>query len=453
MKIKTIILLAGMALFCGCRRPHLNLIPEISLPLIQEEVAAWTGRLAGDIIFPCAGGIGWVDAAGRIMACDIEKKTVATIYTVPFAVTVPPFIQGDFLVLQDGAADRLLIYDLATRAVTFEALHLGATHVLGVDADCLVYLEGEHLTVNFWRRPGVVFRTPGGAAQFFNCQFTPERVLVLTPELLHTFWKKSGRFEAEHLPQPAISPFCLDGENIYYGSSERCLVKYSSKKKRLAWKVKLGQILFRQPFPFAGSIMASPSDHNVLQVNRRGSLLWWQALQSTMNFDLQPMNEHLAAVLLNHEVKFIDPQHQQVISFTSVGNPVSRPLAFNHDLFFLVHDAGTYRLQRIGNRYGIDIELEGGRIGWVGRSVHISLQPCNLLQASLDCEILDASGQQVFSKSAKAAKKVVADWVPLQSGKYTIRVHASAANRNAANEMPMQVVDQQQLVPRFYLHF
>ena len=96
--------------------------------------------------------------------------------------------------LQDKAADRLLIYDLAARAVAFEALHLGATQILGVDADCLVYLEGESLAVNFWRRPGVVYRTPAGTARFFNCQFTPERVLISTTERLHTFWKKSGRF-------------------------------------------------------------------------------------------------------------------------------------------------------------------------------------------------------------------------------------------------------------------
>ena len=70
MKAKTIFLLAGLAFFCGCRRPHPVLVPEISPPLVQEEVCSWTGRLAGNIIFPCAGGIGWVDAAGGIVTWD-----------------------------------------------------------------------------------------------------------------------------------------------------------------------------------------------------------------------------------------------------------------------------------------------------------------------------------------------------------------------------------------------
>jgi len=450
---KPLFLLAVLALSWGCRRSRPALVPEISLPLVQEEVHAWKGNVAGNLLFPLAGGIGWVDAAGRIIVWNVEQKTIAELLTVPFEVKVPPFRQGDFLLLQDKASDRLLIVDLAARAVTFEALHLGATHILGVDTDCLVYLEGESLTVNFWRRPGVVYRTPAGGGQFFNCQFTPERVLISDYELLNTFWKKSGRFEYEHLPQPAVSPFYLDGEHIYYGSIERYLVKYSIAKKRLSWKLKLGQMLNRQPVDFAGTIIASPADNNVLQVNKKGSILWWQALSSTMSFDLLPMTENLAAVLLNREIKFIDPRRKQVTVFQSTARPLGPPLAFGGDLYFLTGDGDqTCRLLRVGNRYGVDVAPEPPP-HWVGQSLRFSVQPQHLLEPRWECAILDAQGRPVFSRSVAGAEKTPLVWVPLQPGKYLIRVQARGGNRDALGEAPVWVLDPLQVVPGFYLHF
>ncbi|MCU0236780.1 MAG: hypothetical protein MUC72_06810 [Acidobacteria bacterium] len=455
MKFKAILLLlAGLAFSPSCRQPRPALVPEISPPLVQEEMVAWTGNLAGNSLFPCGGEIGWVDAAGRIIALNVEKKTITEVLAVPFAVKVPPFRQEGFLLLQDQASDRLLMYDLAARAVTFEALHLGATRILGVDGDCLVYLEGESLTVNFWRRPGVVYRTPAGAAQFYNCEFTPERVLISTAERLHTFWKKSGRFEYERLPQPAVSPFHYDGEHIYYGSVEHYLVKYSTKKKRLSWKLKLGRALERRPFAFAGHIMASPADHTVLQVNANGSLLWWQALGSTMSFDLLAMNENLAAVLLNREIKFIDPRRRQVTVFQGMERPLGPPLAFRGDLYYMASAGGqAWRLLRVGKRYGIDVELEPAAVRWLGRSLRFTVQPQHLVEPRWECEILDAQGRPVFSKGMAGGEKATLVWVPLQPGKYLIRVRARAKNRDAQSEVPVQVLDPQRVVPGFYLHF
>lgn len=449
-----LLLLAGLALCPGCRPRRPALVPEISAPLVQEEVCAWTGNMAAGIIFPCAGGIGWVDAAGRIIAFDSKKKNAAAVFAVPFAVTEPPFVQGHFLVLQNKSSDRLLVYDLAAGHMTFESSQLGVTQILGVDSDAMVYLAGGRLTVNLWSRPGAVYRDEERAAQFFNCHFFPERILILTPDVLHVFWKKSGRFESLRLPQPAMSPFLYDNGYIYYGSSERCLVKYSLAKKRPAWKVKLGQSLWRQPLAFAGSIVVAASDHNFLQVNGKGSLLWWQALRSTMSHDLLPMSENLAAVLMNREIKFIDPRHRQVTVFKDAVRPHGPPLAFGGDLYYMAHDEGqAYRLLRVGNRYGVEIELEPGRVHWAGTSLRFSVRTQHLLAPLWECEIVDAQGQPVFISNMAGTEKASLLWVPLQAGKYIIRVRAKALNRDALGEVPLQVLDPQQVIPGFYLHF
>jgi hypothetical protein len=453
MKSKQLLfLLAGLALFQGCRPPRPALVPEISSSLVQEEVCAWTGRLAGDILFPFAGGVGWIDAGGKIINWDVEKKTVAAVFELPFQVTAPPFRQGDLLVLKDQASDHLVVYDLAGGAVQFESLNMRIGEVLAVDRDCLVFLDGERLAVHLWERPAGIFRMAGRAEKVLSCHFSPDRIWLLGREHLITFWKASGKFQQTPLPSPAVSPSYCDGEYIYYGDSQRFLVKFSLSKNRQVWKLKLGQPLERQPFAFAGSLVANPADNNVLQVNVRGSLLWWLALRSTMRFDLVPMNDNLAAFLLNNEIKFIDLGLKRVTEFSSRGNPASQPLALGHDLYFMLQEGDTYKLQRVGNRYGIDIVLEPAQVRWVGQSIRFVLQPCNLLQPSWECEIVDAQGRPVFSRSMAGVEKAPLVWVPLQAGKYLIRVRAKALNRDALGEVPLQVLDPLLVIPGFYLH-
>lgn len=453
MKARTIFLLTLLAFFCGCRRPRPALVPEVSPPLVQEAVFSWSGRLAGDVIFPCAAGIGWVDVSGRIVTWDPEKKAAGPEVGLPFPVSAAPFRQGNLLVLNDAGGDRLLIYDLAGLKPIAELSGLGAGRILGVDRDCLVYLEGESLAVNFWERPSGVFRPQGPADRFFNCDFSAERILVLGRERLFIFWKKTGTFASLKLAQPAASPFLYEDGNIYYGSARRFLVKFSLAGERPAWKLKLGQVLEKQPLAFAGSIVAGTADHNFLLVNRRGSIRWWQALGSTMNFDLLPMSDHLAAFLLNGEVKFIDPRRQQVTEFKCKGHPLGQPLALAHDVYFMLREAGVVTLQRIGNRYGIDIDLEPAPFRWPGRSVRFALQPRNLLEPAWDCVIRDAAGKQVFSKSMATAERVPLAWLPLLPGKYTIRVQVRSLDRNEENEIPIQILDPRQPVPGFFLHF
>ena len=207
-----------------------------------------------------------------------------------------------------------------------------------------------------------------------------------------------------HCRFPAASPLFCDGENVYYGSSQRQLVKFSLTQKRLVWKMKLGRTLERQPFAFAGCIVANPADNNVLQVNGRGSVRWWLALKSTMRFDLVPMNDNLAAVLLNREIKFIDLVHKKVTVFKSRGNPVSNPLALGHDLYFMLQEGKTCKLQRVGNHYGIEVEMDPAKVRWTGQSIRFFIQSRNLLKPTFNLLISDREGQTVLSKSTESGR-------------------------------------------------
>jgi PQQ-like domain len=453
MKARTLFLLGGMFFFCTCRGPRPAMVPEISPPLVQDEVCVWPGRLAGDILFPCAGGVGWVDAAGKIVAWNAEKKTASVVFELPFPVTVPPFRQGTFLVLKDQASDHMLVFDLADLKVRYESRNMHAGQILAVDRDCLVYLDGEHLAVHLWEKPAGVFRMAEQAESFFSCHFFPDRILILGREHLVTFWKASGKFQRAPLPLPAVSAFFCDGEYIYYGDAQRHLVKFSLAKGRQIWKLKLGQPLQHQPFAFAGSIVASPADNNVLQVNGRGSVRWWLALQSTMRFDLVPMNDNLGAVLMNHDIKFINLGKKLVTVFKSRGNPASKPMAVGHDLYFMLQEEKVCKLQRVGNYYGIEVELDPAKVKWLGQSIRFSIRSRNLLTPSLDLRISDREGQMLLSKNAEAVEHLQVVWIPAKAGAYTVKVTANGLNRKADAEVAFQVLDPQKMIFGFYLHF
>jgi len=453
MKIRLVFLFVFLAVIGGCGKPRLTLIPEISPPLIQEEVFAWTGQAAGYTIFPCAEGIGWVDASGQIVTWNAEKKVAGKVFRLPFAVSDPPFRQGDFLVLKSQADDQLLVFDLTRMKMSFALRDLKVTQILAVDGDCLVYLDGENLVVYSWQNPAGIFRWPTAEKKFFNCHFFPDRILIMNRRQLFTFWKANGEFQVLPLPLEAAAEFLCQGEYIFYGSSQRQLVKYSLRKNKVVWKLGLGQNLERQPFISTGTIVVSPADNNVMQLNRHGSVRWWLALNSILQFNLVPMADHLAAFLMNQEIKFINLRRQQVTIFKINGRPAGMPLAYNHDLYFFLTDGKTQKLQRVGNQYGIEVTLAPDKTQLLGIPITFSILTSNLLKPRLHSVIRDEAGQTVLAKNFEMANQASLVWIPAQAGIYRMQVSAAALNRNEEREISFQVFDPQKIIPEFHFHF
>ena len=453
MKIQSFFLLALLTVMGGCGKPRLALIPEISPPLVQEEVFAWTGQAAGYDLFPCAEGIGWVDASGQIVTWNAEKKVAGKVFRLPFAVSDSPFRQGDFLVLKSQADDQLLVFDLVRMKMIFTLKDLQVKQILGVDGDCLVYLDGENLAVYSRQNPAGIFRWPTAEKKFFNCHFFPDRILTLSSRQLFVFWKLNGKFQLLPLPLAAAGEFICQGEYIYYGSSRRQLVKYSLPKNKLVWKLKLGQNLERQPVISTRAIVVSPADNNIMQLNRHGSVRWWLALDSILQFKLVPMADHLAAFLMNHEIKFIDPRRLKLTVFKINGRPAGLPLAYNHDLYFFLTAGKMQKLQRVGNQYGIELKLAPEKTKLLGIPITFSILTSNLLKPSLNSVIRDEAGQIVLAKKFESANQASLVWIPVQAGIYRMQVSAAALNRNEKKEISFQVFDPQKIIPEFHFHF
>lgn len=447
--MKLPLLFLPLLAFAACGPARLKLIPEFNPPLRQEEVFVWTGQAAGNVLFPCAAGIGWVDASGQIVTWDPERKTAGDVYRLPFAVSEPPFCQGDFLVLRHQADRQLLIFDLAGMETRFAAGDFSARQVLAVDGEYIVYLDDEGLVVRNWQQPGSN-RQPAGNQDFFNCHFLRDRILIMGSRQLFVYRKQSGQFQLWPLPLPAAGAFAYHDGNIYYGSSRRQLVKYSLRGNKLDWKVKLGHDLKRQPHVLDGTVVVSPADNSVLQFNRRGSVSWWLALDSIMEYGLVPLAGRLAAFLLSNEIKFIDVRRQQVIAFAIDGRPAGPPLAYRNELYFFVASGRSYKLQRVGNHYGIDVEQTPRQALLPWTPVIFSLRTSNLLRPRIQCLIRDEAGQELLLKKFAAADRAQLAWLPKRAGRYRLWVSATALNRTEEREITFLVFDPRQIVLYFH---
>jgi hypothetical protein len=427
-------------------------IPEISPPLIQEEVYSWVGPVAGNMLFPCAAGIGWVDPGGRIITWDPDKREAGQAVALPFAVAERPFRQGDFLTLRSQADDRWLIFDLARMETVRVVNGTGARRVLGVDGRHWVYLDGGYLVVSHWPDPAVSYRQPVVEKEFFNCCFVGERILVMSRGHLFIFWKQSGRFERRPLPLPATGEFASVAQEIYYGSSQRLLVKYSLPKRSLAWKLRLGNDLIGRPLVRDGAIVLGTADNTILQVGARGSVRGWRLLDSILEQALVPMDGHLAAFLLDGRVVFIRDRGLGTTAFTLQGRPAGVPLAYGGYLYFFLQDGGpAHKLQRLGNRYGIDIELTPGPAQWLGGTVTISFQTRNLIVPRSRCLIRDDSGKTLLVKDFKTAGRGSLVWLPQRPGTYRVQVSAEALNRREQAEASLRVFDLRAIIPLWRL--
>jgi hypothetical protein len=347
----------------------------------------------------------------------------------------------------------LLVFDLARMKIRFELRDLRVKQILAVDGDCMIYLDGENLVVYSWQNPAGIFRRPSAGNEFFNCHFFADRILIMSSRQLFIFWKLNGNFQILPLSVAAAAEFLYHGEHIYYGSSQRQLVKYSLRKNKISWKLKLGNNLERQPFISAGAIVVNPAGNNVVQLNGRGSVRWWLALNSIPQFNLVPMADHLAAFLVNHEIKFINLRRQQVTVFKINGHPAGMPLAYKQDLYFFLTAGKTQKLQRVGNQYGIDMTLAPDKTRLLGVPITFSVLTRNLLNPRLHCVILDEAGQKIFVKNIAMAYRASLVWIPTQAGIYRLQVSATALNRNEEKEISFQVFDPQKIIPGFYFHF
>jgi len=164
-------------------------------------------------------------------------------------------------------------------------------------------------------------------------------------------------------------------------------------------------------------------------------------------------SDHLAAFLLNGEIAFIDFRRRGETVFRMNGRPAGTPLVYGHDLYFFLAAGEEQRLQRVGNRYGLELTMDPERTLWLGEAVRFSIRAHNLLGPKLCVVISGAEGQILLARDFGAAERAEPVWIPPRAGVYRLQASAAAPNRGDEKELSFQVFDPREIFLNLYPFF
>jgi len=441
----TILVLAG-----SCRYGKIKVIPEISDAVGPDSVYTLNWPEIGSTVFSFGSDLFLIDRSGKLIRFDtatgktadaIElKKPLGTVFFQQEAVV--------FLVTQDGGG---MLVDLRSRQLLCEWSSLSMERVLGVSARFLVVANKGAVQA---------FSTADGKGreiarlsvdEILDCELQGDILWILTANKFHRFAMTGGPGRATELRIPACSGFLLDGNDMYYGSPERRLVRVSLARGRIVWQVKLPERLTAKPIRLGRFIVAAPQDNDIFFVTPRGTVYWWEKLAASRLSPPLAMKENVAVFLLNKEVQFFHPGKKKTVNAELDGLPDGIPQRQGDYFYFLVASGkeSPRDLVRVGNQFLVNTESDPGP-KWLGTSIPFSIVTANLQKPAFEVTIADKDKKPAYTKTLDAEADPSFVWIPAAAGDYSLRIKARALNRTVVYQNTFKVYDRDLMVNQFY---
>ncbi|MCP4220006.1 MAG: hypothetical protein GY765_35570, partial [bacterium] len=203
-----------------------------------------------------------------------------------------------------------------------------------------------------------------------------------------------------------------------------------------------------------------PADNNIYFFNKRGTLYWWQKLDSTRLFPAVGMRENVAVFLWNKTYKFFDFKKKRVVTYTLDKNIYTMPVVIGEYLFTVsdldfVGDAEDLpkSITRLGNNFGVEIRTDPQHIIPMGRSVEFLLDRFNLLEPEFNVKIIDGLGNQVFSTFISKKVEPSFVWIPEKAAEYKAIIRIDSLNKKGlVVEETLNVLDVDTLLREYYFN-
>jgi hypothetical protein len=449
-------LLLFLSLLPACSRQPVRTLPEVTADLAAVPV----------LDLPDGGGPPWlldagssllvVEPGGAVRRYDPGMKQVDAMLETRVKLETPPLLQNGILVV--GGPDGWLLVDPAALRVVKTVRDTGIVRPVAVAPGQLAGLGAGGL---------VLFDTVGGkilktvaVSDFLDAQFGAGELLVLDGETLRRV-SPAGRERVEKLGFHAVSPFLLDKNVLYAGSSRRELVKFSLPRNRICWRRRLGREQRQRPVKFGRLIAACPEDQNVWFFNPRGSVVWWQAQNSTRSDAAVPLNENLAVPLLDGSLLFLEPgaQKRRLLQLPEIMTGQG-PMACRGAVgcrgtvyFAAAVTPGRWQLQSAVNRVDVETTLKPSGPLVVGTSLRLSFVFHNLPNPEVRIRIEEPGGVVRLDRTITSSQLPMLTWLADRPGVLTLRVSAKTPSAAVERELPLRVVDAGSLaeIPRIHL--
>ena len=434
---------------------------------------------------------------GKIYRLNPAERMVTFLYDLTFGIYPKIVHQGDFVVFKKSTSNDYVIFDLQKMKVIKTILGLDADRVICIDDEILGYKTGNRLV--FLHYPtgkkvsrlnlesldentektqsveGTVDKVSSSEKEVFFNSADMEGggdIVILSSCNLYIFNKKHNSVKPVKLEHPAVSGFLLDG-NLYYGSKNRELVKLNldvdNSEVNVGWRFKLADQIKIKPVKAGSYIVVTPADNNIYFFNSRGTLYWWEKLNSTRMLPPIAIKDNVVVLLWDKTIKYFEYEKKSIITYPLNRYVFSNLLYIDEYIYMIAEtdlgeDTGRTEaavteeeekvpksILKVGNNYGVKINSNPEYIIPVGKSVKFYITKFNLLEPTLKIKIVNPAGVEVFSEIYTHKQDSSFIWIPNKAAEYKMTVEINAENKKGlVFEETYNVIDLDAILNQYF---
>lgn len=460
MKYSKYIILYCLVIF-SCSH-HLNKVPEVSPHIGQENIySSPTERITLNI-FAAKPYLIYFTKQGQVIQFDPRTRSKKEVFSFGSSISSRIVSSHPYILFQTGKTKSFIVFNLKTMKIVHRFSAPKIRRILTLDGQFLYYYQKKRLVVHdYVSGKTVASRTI--RQKIHHCSFGHDNVYILSTKRLYIYSRKNRTFNDYKLNINASSPFLLTENDIYFGSTNRQLVRFSLASKKIKWKFKLTQILTEKPILMGNSIVVTPEDHTICSFTPRGTLTWWTHLGDRRIVSPLVMKENIALFLAPRsrpKVVYVNIRKKSKITATCNTSLSGKPAVLGEFIYFFTGPAvsadpsspsGSIQLNRMGNIYRTEVESKPEKMKSIGKTIRFELKPVNLIRPDHHISILDSQKQTVLDKKITWTEKSRFVWIPQKAGTYDLIVKSDARNISGLRfEEKIEIIDSQKLLNDHY---
>ncbi len=438
--------------FCSGRIQIHEISRDLSLKKIDNSTinslsALWN---AGEFLFA-------IDSEGVIYKFDSKVKNISPVKKSNEKIKDKLFSTGNNIVFRNSEKSKIIFINTSDLEIK-KTIDPGEKNITGVFKNIYITTSSNNLYVKNIKSGKTIKTIRKKDEKFFNSEIINGKLVTIGENALFIFNPLLKSFDITPLSLKCSSPFIFSGNFIYYGSADRFFIKYSFKKRKIIWKIRLPMKITSNIIKFKKYLVAIPEDNSIYFFTKKGSIYWWKKLDSEILSPPIKMKNNIAVHLTDRDMEkivFLNPikRTKQTLKLKDITLETT-PVFFNGYLYSIANKNidGTKTLYRIGNKTGGIINIKKSKKFEIGRSIKIEVKPVNMINPNIRIIISDLSGNKIIDKNFISQMPVNIAWVPHKEGTFKIQVTLTDENITInEDDIKIEVMDLKRIYREYYL--
>ncbi|MGQ9470115.1 MAG: outer membrane protein assembly factor BamB family protein [Candidatus Aminicenantales bacterium] len=241
-----------------------------------------------------------------------------------------------------------------------------------------------------------------------------------------------------------ILPFAFSTEDrLLLATADRSVVCWDLKRKRPAWKLRLGGQVAADPLVVKKRLYVAAANAVLYCLNLgSGEIQWWKPLPSPLVFGLLACGEAILVATVNPPLLAFDARKGQELGRWEVEGEICSPVFFVDNLLAIATFdpiAGDGFWHFLEPKVEVSVVSSAPSPIKLGEKVTFTAVARGFVRPRFEFSLLSREGEKVVQQEKEKASWT---WVPLEPGDYTIMVRVRDERRKAEASISFQVIQE-----------